>query len=146
MAEHPETINLQPIGTVHNEIRRPQRGGAAGVISDIYVNEELAEALDGIEAFAYIIIIYWLHLSDPDNVPLKVHPRGNPERPLRGVFATRSPNRPNRIGITTVKLLKHEGNRLTVTGLDAIDGTPVLDIKPYMPAHDDTGNNMPHAQ
>ena len=69
-------------------------------------------------------------------LPCKVHPRGQQELPLVGRFATRSPTRPNPIGKTTVKLLERRGNILKVTGLDAIDGTPVIDIKPYIPGYD----------
>jgi len=71
-----------------------------------------------------------------NQLPTKVHPRGNKKLPLVGLFATRSPNRPNSIGKATVRLIKREGNVLKVRGLDAIDGTPVIDIKPYLPRYD----------
>jgi len=94
---------------------------------------QLAEALDGIEDFSHIVIVFYLHkVNENRRSLLKVHPGGREELPLVGVFATRSPVRPNPIGITEVKLLERRGNILKVLGLDAYDGTPVLDIKPYL--------------
>jgi tRNA-Thr(GGU) m(6)t(6)A37 methyltransferase TsaA len=73
-------------------------------------------------------------------VPLKIHPRGRQELPLLGLFATRTPNRPNPVGKAMVRLLQRRGNILRVEGLDAIDGTPVIDIKPYIPGYDSVTN------
>lgn len=97
-----------------------------------------APALDGIESFSHIWVIYWFHGNDsPENRQiLKVHPRRNPANPLTGVFATRSPVRPNLLGLQTCRLIRREGNRLEVEGLDAWEGSPVLDIKPYLPRLD----------
>jgi tRNA-Thr(GGU) m(6)t(6)A37 methyltransferase TsaA len=97
-----------------------------------------AEALDGIEAFSHIWVIYWFHGNDrPEKRrTLKVHPRGNPANPLTGVFATRSPARPNLLGLAACRLLRRQGHRLEVEGLDAWEGSPVLDIKPYLPRLD----------
>ena len=105
--------------------------------SDIVVNDNLTEALDGLEEFSHIIVLYWMHEAARwGQPPTKVHPRGKQELPLVGVFATRSPNRPNPVGKATVRLLERHGNTLKVSGLDATDGTPVIDIKPYIPGYD----------
>lgn len=88
-----------------------------------------AEALDGLAVGQEVLLLTWLHLSD--RTPLRVHPRGDPERPRKGVFATRSPDRPNPIGLHQVRILGIEPPaRLRVGPLEAVDGTPVLDIKP----------------
>ena len=93
--------------------------------------------LDGLEEFSHIIVIYWMHRVSPyGQVPLKVHPGGSKELPLMGIFATRSPHRLNPIGATIVRLLERRDDILKVERLDAIDGTPVIDIKPYIPRYD----------
>jgi len=130
---------LQAIGVVRNEVKqRPQKRpfGWEKVYSDIVVNSNLTEALDGLEDFSHIVVLYWMHQANTGELPMKVHPMGNQALPLVGRFATRSPNRPNPIGKTTVRLLQRRGNILKVSGLDAIDGTPVIDIKPYIPGYD----------
>lgn len=88
----------------------------------------------GLAAGDHVLVVFHFHQSDKH--PLQVHPRGDPNRPLRGVFATRAPVRPNPIGVTTVHIDRIEGTTLEVTGLDAIDGTPILDIKSHAPAFD----------
>ena len=128
-------IALKPIGYVYNDIKEPTHKNSDEVISEIVVNESLSEALDDIEQFSHIIVLYWIHRSRRP-APKKVHPRGDPSRAEMGVFATRSPSRPNPIGKATVKLLERRRNILRVKGLDAIDGSPVLDIKPYIPGYD----------
>jgi tRNA-Thr(GGU) m(6)t(6)A37 methyltransferase TsaA len=130
-------INLTPIGIVKNAATEPKREDGQTITSEIIVNEDFNEALSGIEEFSHIIVIYWMHkTSSSERSVTKVHPKRNPNLPLVGVFATRSPARPNPIGIATVKLLEHRDNILKVIGLDAIDGTPVLDIKPHIPGSD----------
>jgi len=122
-------VVLRPIGyvktdAVGDEVRDKVR------ISRIVVCEDLLEALDGIDGFSHIFVLYYLDkILGPQ--PLKVHPRGRRDLPLLGVFATRTNLRPNPVGLTLVELLKVEDNVLTVRGLDAFDGTPVLDVKPY---------------
>ena len=124
-------ICLEPVGfvktdAVGHEVRDKK------VISQIVFREELTEALEGIEEFSHLFILFWLNaISDQDRKTMKVHPRGRSDMPLLGIFATRTPHRPNPIGLTRVKLLNVEGNIITVQGLDAFDGTPVLDIKPF---------------
>jgi tRNA-Thr(GGU) m(6)t(6)A37 methyltransferase TsaA len=130
-------INLTPIGFVKNSIKEPKREDWQTVTSEIIINEDLKEALSRIDEFSHIIVIYWMHKLPPSQRSvIKVHPKANPDLPLVGVFASRSPARPNPIGITTVKLLERRDNVLKVIGLDAIDGTPVLDIKPHIPGND----------
>jgi tRNA-Thr(GGU) m(6)t(6)A37 methyltransferase TsaA len=99
------------------------------LVSEIVIDDSLTEALDGLEEYPHIIVIYWMHMVTSQEVPLKVRPKGRKELPLRGLFASRAPHRPNRIGQATVRLLKRQGNILKVKGLDALDGSPVLDIK-----------------
>ncbi|MEJ2271271.1 MAG: tRNA (N6-threonylcarbamoyladenosine(37)-N6)-methyltransferase TrmO [Candidatus Bathyarchaeota archaeon] len=125
------TICLDPIGfvktkAVGNEVRNKE------VISQLILKENLIEALEGLEHFSHLFVIFWLNeISNEDRKTLKVHPRARADMPLLGVFATRSPHRFNPIGLTRVKLLKIKDNILTVQGLDAFNGTPVLDIKPF---------------
>ena len=128
-------INLKAIGIVRNEIKKPTYQDSGDIVSEINIDSSLTEALDDLEKFSHIIILYWIHRSRRP-APMKVHPRGNKDRALMGVFATRSPSRPNPIGKATVRLLERKGNILKVRGLDAIDGSPVLDIKPYIPGYD----------
>ena len=137
MASKLPGMSLKAIGVVRNEIKQPIRHGWREIVSEIVVNSNLAEALDGLDEFSHIIVLYWMHRLDPGRqLPLKVHPMGKPELPLVGRFATRSPSRPNPVGQATVRLLERRGNILKVKGLDAIDGTPVIDIKPYIPGYD----------
>ena len=130
-------IDLQPIGFVRNSITEPHKQDWQSVVSEIVVNQNFREALSGIDEFSHIIVIWWMHRITPsERSIMKVHPRKDRNLPLTGVFATRSPARPNPIGIATVKLLERRDNILKVSGLDAVDGTPVLDIKPHIPGSD----------
>ncbi len=106
------------------------------IVSRIEIEPHLTEALDNLDEFSHIIVLYWMDRLADEPVPMKVHPRRDPAHPLIGLFASRSPHRPNPIGKTTARLLNREKNVLTVSGLDAIDGTPVIDIKPYLPGYD----------
>ncbi|OGO32864.1 MAG: tRNA (N6-threonylcarbamoyladenosine(37)-N6)-methyltransferase TrmO [Chloroflexi bacterium RBG_16_56_11] len=130
-----EEITLRPIGFVRSEIKRRERRDASGTVAEIVLEPELTEALDNIDEFSHIIVIYWMHQSRRP-APTKVHPRYRKERSPVGVLASRSPDRPNPLGKTTVRLVGRNANVLTVRGLDAIDGTPVIDIKPYIPGLD----------
>jgi tRNA-Thr(GGU) m(6)t(6)A37 methyltransferase TsaA len=124
-------IILKPIGFVRTEAVGDEVKDKTR-ISQIVLHSELAEALDGIEDFSHLFVLFWLHeISDEQRKTLKVHPRGRRDLPLLGVFATRTMLRPNPVGLTLVELVNVEGNVLTVRGLDAFDGTPVLDIKPF---------------
>ncbi len=95
-------------------------------VSTIIIFDEYMDALYKIEEMEYLDILFWIPLKRD---VLKVHPKGNSSNPLRGVFSTRSPKRPNNIGVTTVKLLRSKGNTLYVEGLDAFKDTAVIDIK-----------------
>lgn len=139
MAKRFPQMNLKVIGIVRNELERSGHN-ASRVISAIEVDQSLAEGLDGLEEFSHLIIIYWMHQVVSSPLSLKVHPMRRPDLPLVGLFATRSPRRPNTLGMTVVKFLRREDNILYVEGLDALDGTPVVDIKPYLPHGDAVPN------
>ena len=132
-------MTLKAIGIVRSEVKQPIKRKFTDMVSEIVIDSSLTEALDNLDEFSHIIVLYWMHRSRSP-APIKVHPRNHPELPLMGVFATRSPDRPNPIGKATVKLLQRKGNILIVEGLDAIDGTPVIDIKPYIPGYDSVDN------
>jgi len=130
-------IVLRPIGIVRSEVKGQMAGGWAEVTSEIAIDEELTECLEGLEEFSHIIVVYWMHrVPTGERPPSKVHPRGRADLPLVGLFATRAPYRPNPLGVCVARLEQRKGNILRVVGLDAIDETPVIDIKPYMPPLD----------
>ena len=122
---------LEPVGFVKTKaVGKEVRDKS--LISQIIFREDLAGSLEGIREFSHIFVLFWLHeIDDKAKGIKKVHPRGRQDMPLLGVFATRTPYRPNPIGLTRVKLLDVKDNVVTVQGLDAFDGTPVLDIKPF---------------
>ena len=126
-----QEIVLEPIGFVKttaigNEVRDKTR------TSQLVISKELTTALDGVDGFSHLFALFWLHkTSAKQQKLLKVHPRRRKDLPLLGIFATRTMTRPNPVGLTLVELVKVEGNVLTVRGLDAFDGTPILDIKPF---------------
>jgi tRNA-Thr(GGU) m(6)t(6)A37 methyltransferase TsaA len=126
-----EKIVLNPIGYVKTEAVGDEVKDKSRT-SQIVLSDNLVEALDGITGFSHLFVLFWLsQIPDEQRMIMKVHPRGRMDMPLLGVFATRTNLRPNPIGLTLVELLKVEGNTLTVRGLDAFDGTPILDIKPF---------------
>ncbi len=125
-----EKIELKPIGFVRTKTFGKQVKRRSH-ISKIILREDLIEALDGINEFSHLFILFFLERIINEEKKLKAYPRGRMDMPLLGVFATRIANRPNPIGLALVELLKIEENVLTVRGLDAYDGTPVLDIKPF---------------
>jgi tRNA-Thr(GGU) m(6)t(6)A37 methyltransferase TsaA len=109
--------------------------------SMIVINDEYIDCLDGIEEFSHLIIFFWTHkVPEKARQLKKVHPAGITKFSMKGIFATRSPVRPNPICKTTVKLIERKGNTLIVEGLDAIDDTPVIDIKPHLPFYDSPCN------
>jgi tRNA-Thr(GGU) m(6)t(6)A37 methyltransferase TsaA len=102
------------------------------LISELVINPELNGILDGLEDFSHALVLYWPHLLPPHGRSLiKVHPIGHKSFPLVGVFATCSPARPNPILVTTVRIIERKENILQVQGLEAVDGSPIIDIKPY---------------
>lgn len=126
---------LHPIGFLQSSLKRredaPKQGREGAPDAWLTVNEAVAEALDGIAVGDELIIVSWFHKSQRDT--LKVHPRGRPDVPLTGVFATRSPDRPNPLGLHRVTVLEIAGTKLKVGPIETIDGTPVIDIKPVLP-------------
>ena len=123
-------IPIQPIGVVENSLGRRHYNQWRETEATIIISEEYQDALYRLEEFSHIEVLFYLHEMD-NEFKTRIHPTGNPEYPLVGAFATRTPNRPSRIGLTKCMLLSVDGNRLRVRGLDAFDGSPVLDIKPY---------------
>ena len=131
----PKVLSLSSIGIVRNAVTDPKQRGWAAVASDLVLEERYAEALDGIEDYSHVMVIFWL---DQAKAPksMKDHVQGRKELPVVGFFARRAPTRPNPIAVTSVPLVSRNGHILRVRGLDAIDGTPLLDVKPYTPAFD----------
>jgi len=124
-------IKLKPIGYVRRASKQEDVNDRS-LVSKIVVRKGLAKALEGVEGFSHIFVVFYMHeVPKKETKKLKVHPRGRADLPLLGVFATRTSFRPNPIGLTLVELLKREENILVIKGLDAMDGTPVLDIKPF---------------
>ncbi|RLG93743.1 tRNA (N6-threonylcarbamoyladenosine(37)-N6)-methyltransferase TrmO, partial [Candidatus Bathyarchaeota archaeon] len=109
-----------------------------GEESKIEILNEFRDGLTGIEEFSHLIILYWMHRRDSEEErrTLLVYPRRHAVKVLKGVFACRSPSRPNPIGLCVVELVRVEGNTLTVRGLDAFENSPIIDIKPYLPRSD----------
>jgi tRNA-Thr(GGU) m(6)t(6)A37 methyltransferase TsaA len=130
-----DPVSYRPIGVVHNRVRQPMASGWQDVRSDIILRDELEEALDSLDGFSHVIVVYDLHLVPQDARRLKL-PVGDTSDPERGVLATRSQLRPNPIGVSVVRVLHRRKTALRVLGLDAVDGTPVLDLKPYLPPYD----------
>jgi tRNA-Thr(GGU) m(6)t(6)A37 methyltransferase TsaA len=132
------TITLRPIGRVRSTIvdvgDAPRQGDEGAPRAELVVGASLAPALAGISAGDRLVVLTWLHLADREGTT--VHPRGDASRPEVGVFATRSPGRPNPIGLHEVTVVDVAGTTLTVDGLEAVDGTPVLDLKPVLGAID----------
>jgi len=125
------SIRLDSIGLVRTKahFEELKHGDAR---SEIIIERKFSKALDGIDKFSHIFVLFWMHETRKfERKLLKVHPRHRLYIAQQGIFATRSRFRPNPIGLTVVELLKKVGNKLVVKGLDAYDGTPVLDLKPY---------------
>jgi|Deesub1362A_J573_1020465.scaffolds.fasta_scaffold00635_3 dUTP pyrophosphatase len=116
-------LKIKPVGVVESENR-------------IRIFSEYSDALEGVKEGMWIWVLYFFHRAGEK---LKVHPRGDISRPLRGVFSTRSPERPNRIGMSLARLLHVEGELLLIDGIDALEGSPVIDIKPYTEYYDVPG-------
>jgi len=130
------TYSLRPIGVVRSRLTAaadaPKQGSEGAPEAWVEIDPAFGKALDGIAVGQEVILLTWLHLGRRD--VLQVHPRDNLDNPLTGVFATRSPNRPNPIGLHRVRVLEiAETRRLRVEPLEALDGTPVVDIKPVLP-------------
>ncbi len=135
-----KNFQIKPIGVVHSgfktrdEVTRSERDQE---ISSIEIFKEYEDGLKDIGGFSHVIVVSWMHKSDFHGLVVK--PLHFPEG-LRGVFATRHPDRPNPIGLSVVELIEHSNNVLRVRGLDMLDGTPVIDVKPYLKS--DTKDNV----
>jgi tRNA-Thr(GGU) m(6)t(6)A37 methyltransferase TsaA len=130
-------ICYQPIGIIHSPFREPrgmpiQPSGAAGMAGTIELDPAYAEGLKDLEGFSHIILLYHFHLSSGFSLMVKPFL----DDTLRGLFATRAPRRPNPIGLSIVRLVAVEGSTLHIENVDIVDGTPLLDIKPYVPELD----------
>jgi tRNA-Thr(GGU) m(6)t(6)A37 methyltransferase TsaA len=151
-------LSIKPIGFVKNEIKQTsfqqnmedserkrqnqiKYKQIKQTISDLIIDPSYEDMLDGVENFSHIVVIYWPHLlTDEQRTLRKVHPMGRKDLPIQGIFATRSPARPNSILISTVALLERRRNILQVKGLEALDGSPILDIKTYIQISDQVTN------
>jgi L-fuculose-phosphate aldolase len=124
-------IRITPVGVIHCSLQKPEEAPKyyteSAVPGTLEIFPAYREAMDGIEAGQTIVVLFWLHQARRDQ--MKVYPRGDRSRGLRGVFATRSPIRPNPIALSEFTVLRVDGNRIEVSGVDVIDGTPILDIK-----------------
>ena len=137
MDEPKQAVTFRAIGTIHSPFKNIegmpiQPVGAQGIKGTIEIAAEYADGLKDLEGFSHVILIYWFHLSP--GYSLRVKPFLDIQE--RGVFATRAPQRPNAIGISAVRLIRVEGCLLEIEDVDIADGTPLLDIKPYIPEFD----------
>jgi len=134
-----QVFEICPIGVVRSTIKRrgdgPKQGREGAPDAWLEIEDDVADGIEGISPGDSVIVITWLHLARRDE--LKVHPRGDTAKPLTGVFDTRSPDRPNPIGLHRVVVREIAGRRLRVGPLEAIDGTPIVDIKPALDGCDD---------
>src|SRR5512139_1360851 len=130
----PPAFMFEPIGIIHSSLKEledvPMQGDEGAPEAWLELTPMAAPGLMGIEAGDELLLLTWLHLAQRD--VLQVHPRGDINRPLTGVFATRSPDRPNPVGLHRVSVLEVTGGNLRVAPLEAIDGTPIVDIKPVL--------------
>lgn len=124
-------IDIAPVGILHSDLKQkanaPKNYTESTIRGRLEIDPKYLEGMDGIQPGQTIVVLFWLHAAKRDL--LKVYPRGDKNRGLRGVFSTRSPARPNPIALSELKVLKVQGNMIEVSGVDVIDGTPVLDIK-----------------
>ncbi|OOC62561.1 tRNA (N6-threonylcarbamoyladenosine(37)-N6)-methyltransferase TrmO [Paenibacillus ihbetae] len=127
-------IIIKPIAYVRNSRTEVEDDRWGSIISEIELIDDLnASSLEGINEFSHLEIIFYFDKVADDKIQYEArHPRNNKNFPRVGIFAQRGKNRPNRLGLTTVELLEHHHNKLIVKNLDAIDGTPIMDIKPVM--------------
>src|SRR3989344_2709873 len=127
-------IRFEPIGKARNTAKKPALTGWKNSVTEIVLEKRYSKGLDGIEDYSHVIIVYWM--GQEKECHLKHHPQNREEVPYVGIFACRCPQRPNPIAISTVKIVGRKNNTITVRGLDILNGTPILDIKPYTPTYD----------
>ena len=130
-------MNLEPIGIVHSPMREAVDEGWGAIEAEIHLRPEWAAGLVGLDQFSHVLVLFYMHQAafDPAH-DLQRRPRGQADMPLLGCFAQRARHRPNPLGLTAVPIVAIHDNVLRVRGLDALDGTPVLDLKPYVPVYD----------
>jgi tRNA-Thr(GGU) m(6)t(6)A37 methyltransferase TsaA len=137
-----EVASLRAVGVIRSSIKArteaPKQGSEGAPEAWLEVSRFATDALDGLAEGDHIVIVTWLHKARRD--VFKVHPRGDENNPLTGVFATRSPDRPNPLGLHRVTIRRIDNNRLLIDPLEAIDGTPVIDIKPVLCQESETSN------
>jgi tRNA-Thr(GGU) m(6)t(6)A37 methyltransferase TsaA len=130
-----ESYRMRPVGYVESTLTEradaPKQGFEGAPDATVVIADEYAAALDGVVAGTSVLVLTWLDRADRG--VLTTHPRDDPANPLTGVFATRSPDRPNPVGVHRVRVLEVEGTRLRVADLEALDGTPVVDVKAVLP-------------
>jgi tRNA (adenine37-N6)-methyltransferase len=132
-----EKLTVTPIGYVHNAATPDTHSEEfRHLVSEIVVDDKYAEGLMGVEENALLTIVFYFSRNGGD-YRLRLHPRGDMSRPITGVFNTRSQFRPSPVGVTVAKLKARKGNTLVVEDLDALDGTPVIDIKPFVRSFDE---------
>lgn len=132
-------IALESIGTVRNTRTHTGDEDWASVVSTIELEPAFSSGLEGLDDWSHVLVVFFMHHDPGDEAPpsdWRRRPRGRADMPLAGVFAQRGRMRPNVLGVTAAKIERVEPGKLVVTGLDAIDGTPVLDLKPYAPVFD----------
>jgi tRNA-Thr(GGU) m(6)t(6)A37 methyltransferase TsaA len=136
-------ITFKPIGQVHNHVNKSMDASFdwSVVESEIVLDEKYAAYTSGLENYSHLLVIFWMHKPRKKQLVPLVHPLGDRNRPLTGLFASRSPHRPNPAGLKLSTLLSVNGNIIRVKGLDAINGSPVVDIKPYQPGYDSVEKN-----
>lgn len=132
--------SIEPIGIIRSGLATreaaPKQGSEGGIDAWLEIHPSYAEGVEGMAVGKDIIVVTWFHKASRNR--LKVHPRGDKSRPLTGVFSTRSPDRPNPLGLHRVTVREISGSRLRVGPIEAIDGTPVVDIKPVLPRSADS--------
>jgi tRNA-Thr(GGU) m(6)t(6)A37 methyltransferase TsaA len=144
----PGDLSLVPIGRVESPLTdpadAPKQGNEGAPEASLVLEPRVLEALDGLVPGARVIVLTWLHQASRD--VLRVHPRDDLSNPLQGVFSTRSADRPNPIGLHEVEILAIEGERVRVSGLEAVDGTPILDLKPVLSSAGPSGARIVRSQ
>ena len=127
-------IKIKPLGKAKNRVSKPTLPGWKDIVTEIIIDKKYAKGLDGIEDYSHVVVVYWMNKEKECH--LKHYPQGRADVPFVGIFACRCPQRPNRIAISTVRLLRRFKNHLHVKGLDIVNDTPILDIKPYALQYD----------
>ena len=131
-----ENIVLVPVGTVKNNVHEKKDISWGEDISTIVIKDEFISGLKGLEDFSHCIILFYLDKADYEKEKhLQRHPQNRSDMPLVGIFSQRGKDRPNKVGMTAVEIVSVSDSELVVKGLDAVDGTPVIDIKPYYPVY-----------